>query len=56
VNGYKVLVEKSTVPAYTNEWVRRCMCRQGIDSEYFGAASNSEFLRAGGILLLPANE
>jgi UDPglucose 6-dehydrogenase len=47
VNGYKVLVEKSTVPVYTNEWVSRCMRRHGIDSEYFDVVSNPEFLREG---------
>jgi len=44
VNGYKVLVEKSTVPVYTNEWISRCMCRHGIDSEEFDVVSNPEFL------------
>lgn len=47
MNGYKVLVEKSTVPVYTNEWVSRCMRRHGIDSENFDVASNPEFLREG---------
>ncbi len=47
VNGYKVLVEKSTVPVYTNEWVSRCMRRHGIDSENFDVVSNPEFLREG---------
>jgi UDPglucose 6-dehydrogenase len=47
VNGYKVLVEKSTVPVYTNEWVSRCMHRHGIDSENFDVVSNPEFLREG---------
>src|SRR5271170_1800321 len=27
VNGYKVVVEKSTVPVYTNEWIRTIMQR-----------------------------
>lgn len=47
VNDYKVLVEKSTVPVYTNEWISRCMRRHGIDSEYFDVVSNPEFLREG---------
>jgi UDPglucose 6-dehydrogenase len=47
VNGYKVLVEKSTVPVYTNEWVSRCMHRHGVDSENFDVVSNPEFLREG---------
>lgn len=47
VNGYKVLVEKSTVPVYTNEWISRCMRRHGINSENFDVVSNPEFLREG---------
>jgi UDPglucose 6-dehydrogenase len=47
VNGYKVLVEKSTVPVYTNEWIRRVLYRHGVDSQNFDVASNPEFLREG---------
>jgi UDPglucose 6-dehydrogenase len=47
VNGYKVIVEKSTVPVYTNEWIRRVMHRHGVDSELFDVVSNPEFLREG---------
>ena len=47
VNGYKVLVEKSTVPVYTNEWISRCMHRHGVESENFDVVSNPEFLREG---------
>ena len=47
VNGYKVLVEKSTVPVYTNEWVSRCMHRHGVDPANFDVVSNPEFLREG---------
>ena len=28
--GYKVIVEKSTVPVYTNEWIRRVVERNGV--------------------------
>jgi UDPglucose 6-dehydrogenase len=47
INGYKVLVEKSTVPVYTNEWIRRVMERYGVDSKQFDVVSNPEFLREG---------
>ena len=47
VNGYKVIVEKSTVPVYTSEWVRRIILRNGTDPESFDVASNPEFLREG---------
>jgi UDPglucose 6-dehydrogenase len=47
VNGYKVLVEKSTVPVYTNEWISRCMHRHGVEPHNFDVVSNPEFLREG---------
>jgi len=47
INGYKVIVEKSTVPVYTNEWIRRVVERNGISSSLFDVASNPEFLREG---------
>jgi UDPglucose 6-dehydrogenase len=47
VNGYKVLVEKSTVPVYTNEWISRVMHRHGVDPANFDVVSNPEFLREG---------
>jgi UDPglucose 6-dehydrogenase len=47
VNDYKVIVEKSTVPVYTNEWVSRCMHRHGVDGHNFDVVSNPEFLREG---------
>jgi len=47
VNGYKVVVEKSTVPVYTSDWVRRIILRNGTDPELFDVASNPEFLREG---------
>jgi UDPglucose 6-dehydrogenase len=47
VEGYKVVVEKSTVPVYTSEWVRKIILRNGTDPEMFDVASNPEFLREG---------
>ena len=47
VDGYKVVVEKSTVPVYTSEWVRKIILRQGVKPGSFDVASNPEFLREG---------
>src|SRR5229473_3043668 len=47
VNDYKVVVEKSTVPVYTSEWVRKIILRNGTDPDSFDVASNPEFLREG---------
>src|SRR3984885_3987535 len=47
ITSYKVIVEKSTVPVYTNEWVRRSMERNGVARHLFDVVSNPEFLREG---------
>lgn len=47
INEYKVIVEKSTVPVYTNEWIRRVFQRHGISSQMVDVVSNPEFLREG---------
>jgi UDPglucose 6-dehydrogenase len=47
IDGYTVIVEKSTVPVYTSEWIRRIILRNGIDPELVDVASNPEFLREG---------
>ena len=47
IDNYKVVIEKSTVPVYTSEWVRRIILRNGADPDSFDVASNPEFLREG---------
>lgn len=47
VEGYKVIVEKSTVPVYTSAWMERAMVLNGCEREEFDVVSNPEFLREG---------
>jgi UDPglucose 6-dehydrogenase len=47
ITEYKIIVEKSTVPVYTNEWISRVIERNGVPRELFDVASNPEFLREG---------
>lgn len=47
IDSYKVIVEKSTVPVYTNDWIRRVLHRHGVDAQSFDVVSNPEFLREG---------
>src|ERR1700750_3266045 len=47
ITEYKIIVEKSTVPVYTNEWISRVIERNGVPRELFDIASNPEFLREG---------
>jgi UDPglucose 6-dehydrogenase len=47
IDEYKIVVEKSTVPVYTNDWIRRVIERNGVPRELFDVASNPEFLREG---------
>src|SRR4029077_12754322 len=47
IHDYTIVVEKSTVPVYTSEWVRKIILRSGADAELFDVASNPEFLREG---------
>ncbi len=47
VDEYKVVVEKSTVPVFTSEWIRTIITRNGAEPAQFDVASNPEFLREG---------
>jgi len=47
IKSYKVIVEKSTVPVYTNDWIRRVLHRHGVPAGQFDVVSNPEFLREG---------
>src|SRR5256885_14034932 len=47
ISSYKVVVEKSTVPVYTSDWVPKINLRNGAEPEEFYVASNPEFLREG---------
>ncbi len=47
IDDYKVVVEKSTVPVYTSQWIRTIIMRNGADPSHFDVASNPEFLREG---------
>ena len=47
IDDYKVIIEKSTVPVYTSDWIRKIILRNGADPELFDVASNPEFLREG---------
>ncbi len=47
MNGYKVLVTKSTVPIGTGKWLREFVTANLKVETEFGVASNPEFLREG---------
>lgn len=47
MNGYKVLVTKSTVPVGTGKWLREFVTEHQKTKTNFGVASNPEFLREG---------
>jgi UDPglucose 6-dehydrogenase len=47
INGYKVIVTKSTVPAGTGALVKRIIAENASEEFRFSVASNPEFLREG---------
>ncbi len=46
MDSYKIIVEKSTVPVETGEWVKRTL-QSNVNSVDFDVVSNPEFLREG---------
>ncbi len=47
MTGYKLIVEKSTVPVNTHQWVKKTVQRYSKKNIQFDVASNPEFLREG---------
>lgn len=47
MDSYKLIVEKSTVPVETGEWVKNTISRFKNNGHNFDVASNPEFLREG---------
>ena len=47
LDSYKVLVEKSTVPVLTSQWIARTLRLNGALEKNFDVVSNPEFLREG---------
>lgn len=45
--GYKMIIEKSTVPVNTHQWVKKTVQRYSKEDSGFDVASNPEFLREG---------
>lgn len=47
IKAYKLIVEKSTVPVQTGEWIKQTVLRYAKKGASFDVASNPEFLREG---------
>lgn len=47
MKSYRLIIEKSTVPVETGEWVKKTIARYNTHQTDFDVASNPEFLREG---------
>lgn len=47
IDSYRVIVDKSTVPVYTSDWISRVLHRHGVARDEADVVSNPEFLREG---------
>jgi UDPglucose 6-dehydrogenase len=47
IDSHRIIVEKSTVPVCTSQWIRRVMSQNGAPRELFDVVCNPEFLREG---------
>jgi UDPglucose 6-dehydrogenase len=47
LSGYRLIIEKSTVPVLTHDWIRKVLLLNGAEPDAFDVASNPEFLREG---------
>jgi UDPglucose 6-dehydrogenase len=47
LQSYRLIVEKSTVPVQTGEWIYKTIKENSVRSSLFDVASNPEFLREG---------